>query len=154
MVSIEELKRFEIFNGLTDSELSSIGELAKKEEYGEGIRIFEEESQATDLYLVLKGQIEIRMRADKGLEQLSIETVGQGDIFGWSSVTEPYTLTAAAWTVENSELLVLNGKVLRDLFKMNNHIGYMIMMEVASVISSRLRNLNQKCVNNLCLNNS
>ena len=36
-----------------------------------------------------------------------------------------------------------------DLFKKNNHVGYLIMMEVASVISSRLRSLNRKCVNSI-----
>ncbi|MGD9345217.1 MAG: cyclic nucleotide-binding domain-containing protein [Candidatus Aminicenantes bacterium] len=149
MVSIEELRAFDIFSGLTDSELDSVRELAKKVEFEEDKRIFEEKSQATDLYLVLKGHVEIRMRADKGRSQMPIDTIGQGDIFGWSSVTEPHTLTAAAWTLEKSELLVLKGEDLRDLFKKNNHIGYLIMMEVASVISSRLRNLNQKCVNNL-----
>jgi CRP/FNR family cyclic AMP-dependent transcriptional regulator len=149
MVSIEELRTFDIFGGLTDTELDSIRELAKKVEYGQGQRIFEEKSQATKLYLVLKGQVEIRMRADKGHEQMPIDTVGRGDIFGWSSVTEPYTLTAAAWTVEKSELLVLKGEDLRDLFKKNNHVGYLIMIEVASVISSRLRSLNRKCVNSI-----
>ena len=66
------------------------------------------------------------------------------EIFGWSAVTEPFTFTAAAWTLEPSELLVLNGKVLLDLFKKNNHIGYKIMMKIASVISSRLKHLSQK----------
>jgi CRP/FNR family cyclic AMP-dependent transcriptional regulator len=149
MVSIEELKRFEIFSGLTDAEVKSIGEIAKKKKYKKGTRIFEVMSQAANLYLIMNGQIEIRMRVDKGLKQLPVDTVGPGDIFGWSAVTEPYTLTAAAWALEDSELLVLNGEVLRDLFKKNNHIGYIIMMEIAAVISSRLRNLNQKCVNNL-----
>jgi CRP/FNR family cyclic AMP-dependent transcriptional regulator len=149
MVSIEELKRFEIFSGLTDAEVKSIGEIAKKKKYNKGTRIFEVMSQAANLYLIMNGQIEIRMRVDKGLKQLPVDTVGPGDIFGWSAVTEPYTLTAAAWALEDSELLVLNGEVLRDLFKKNNHIGYIIMMEIAAVISSRLRNLNQKCVNNL-----
>jgi len=49
--------------------------------------------------------------------------------------------------LKDSELIVFKGEVLRDLFKKNNHIGYLVMMQVASVISSRLRNLNQQMVN-------
>jgi len=56
--------------------------------------------------------------------RLAIDTVGPGEIFGWSAVTEPFTFTAAAWTIEETELLVFKGDVLRDLFKKNNHIGY------------------------------
>jgi len=33
MVSIEELKEFEVFKGLTDAELENIRVIAKKEEY-------------------------------------------------------------------------------------------------------------------------
>ncbi|MDH5468055.1 MAG: cyclic nucleotide-binding domain-containing protein [Candidatus Aminicenantes bacterium] len=149
MVTIEELKKFKVFEGLTDAELENISEIARKEEYEAGKRIFDEKSQAAHLYTVLKGKVEIKMSADKGRELMRLDMVGPGEIFGWSSVTEPYTLTAAAWTMEKTELLVFNGEVLRDLFKKNNHIGYKVMMRVASVISSRLRSLSQKFVNSL-----
>ncbi len=89
------------------------------------------------------------MRGNMGKEQLPIDTVGPGEIFGWSAVTEPYTFTAAAYTVEKSELLVVDGRALRDLFKKNNHIGYKVMVKISSVVSSRLRQLNQKFVNTL-----
>jgi len=61
----------------------------------------------------------------------------------------PHTFTAAACTVENSEIYFIRGDVLRDIFKKNNHIGYKIMMKISSVISSRLRSLSQKFVNTL-----
>ena len=149
MIAIEELRKIDVFKELTDAELDNIVEIAKKENYEAGQRIFEEKSQANLLYIVLKGEVEIKMSADKGLELLRIDTVGPGEFFGWSALTEPFTLTAAAWTMEKTELLVFKGEVLRDLFKKNNHIGYKVMKKVASVISSRLRSLSQKFVNSL-----
>jgi CRP-like cAMP-binding protein len=147
MVPIQELKEYDIFRGLTDAELENIGEIAKPIEYEADKRIFEENSVAKNLYLVLEGKVEIRMSREKGGKQLPIETVESGEIFGWSAVTEPYTFTAAAWTLEKSKFLVLDGEVVRDLFKKNNHIGFKIMTKIASVISSRLRHMNQKFVN-------
>ena len=149
MVKIQDLKKCEIFDGLTEAELENIREIAKETEYDAGKRIFEEKSIAKNIYLVLEGNVEIRMSRDEGGEQLPIETVEPGEIFGWSAVTEPYTFTAAAWTLERSKFLVFDGEVLRNLFKKNNHIGYKIMRRIASVISSRLRHLNQKLVNML-----
>ena len=149
MVLLKDLKMSEIFDGLTDVELENIREMAKEKEYEAGKRIFEEKSIAKNLYLVLEGEVEIRMSRDKGGKQLPIETVEPGGIFGWSAVTEPYTFTAAAWTVKKSKFLVIDGEVLRDLFKKNNHIGFKIMTKIASVISSRLRHMNQKFVNTL-----
>lgn len=147
MISKKEIRRFEIFEELTDAELENIAEIAKLEQYDADKRIFEEKSWASNLYLVVKGSVVIKMKGDKGGEQLPIDNAAPGDIFGWSAVTEPHAFTAAAWTAEKSDILVLDGKVLLDLFKKNNHIGYKVMSKVASVISSRLRKLNQRLVN-------
>jgi CRP-like cAMP-binding protein len=68
-------------------------------------------------------------------------------VFGWSAVTEPHAFTAAAYTMEDAVVFELNGDVLRDLFKKNNHIGFKMMVKIASVISHRLRSLNEKCAN-------
>jgi CRP/FNR family cyclic AMP-dependent transcriptional regulator len=147
MISNKELRKFAIFKDLSDAELENITEMAKLENYEANKRIFEEKSWANNLYLVVKGRVVINMKGDKEGEPLQIDEADPGDIFGWSAVTEPHAFTAAAWTKENSEILVLNGKVLLDLFKKNNHIGYKVMSQVASVISSRLRKLNKKLAN-------
>lgn len=147
MIAIEELKKHEIFSDLTDAELEVISEIAKKVNYEANKRIFEEKSLAANLYLVLKGKVEIRMSRDGGGKQITVAAINPHEIFGWSAVTEPFTFTAAAWTVEQTELLVFSGKLLLDLFKKNNHIGYKIMMKIAKVISSRLKQLSQKLAN-------
>lgn len=147
MTTNQELKQFEIFKDLTDAELANIAEIAKKERYDANKRIFEEKSWARNLYLVVDGKVEIKMKGDLGSKQLPIDEAGPGEIFGWSAVTEPRAFTAAAWTKAKSEILVFDGEVLLDLFKKNNHIGYKVMSKVASVISSRLRGLNRKFVN-------
>ncbi len=89
------------------------------------------------------------MSTDKGKKQLPLETIEKRDLFGWSVLVEPHTFTVASWTMEPSEFLVFNGDTLGDLFKKNNHIGYLIMSRITSVISSRLRKLSQKFINNL-----
>jgi CRP/FNR family cyclic AMP-dependent transcriptional regulator len=149
MISLEELKKIEIFKELNDAELENIVEIAEKEKLDSGVRIFEEKSWATYFYIVEKGVVEIKMSRKKSGKQITIETVGPGEIFGWSSVTEPYNFTASAWTCEKTELLKLKGERLRDLFKKNNHIGYKFIMRVASVISSRLRHLSQRLTNSM-----
>jgi len=120
---------------------------AKKEEYAPDKRIFEEKSIASKLYLILKGKVVIRKKSDLGPGQITIDTVGPGEFFGWSSIAEPHTFTAAAHTAEESEFLTIKSDVLRDLFKKNNHIGYSVMTEIASVISSRFRHLSQQYAN-------
>jgi CRP-like cAMP-binding protein len=152
MVEIDRLKKFKILQGLNERELETIAQLAKKRTYEAGSRIFEEKALATHLYLVLEGKIEVKVRCI-GSEQIKIDEVGPGRIFGWSAVTEPYTFTAATWAVEQSEVIVFDGRKLRDLFANNNHIGYRVVKEVAAVISKRLKGIEAKFVEILCKEN-
>ncbi len=144
MKAIHDVKSFSIFQNLNENELENIKEIARYETFEKGQRIFQEKSIARNLYLVSKGQVEIRMRGSKSGGEMVIDTIGPGEMFGWSSLTEPRSFTAAAYSVEESEVCVINGDVLRDLFKKNNHIGFKVMLKVSSVISQRLRHLNQK----------
>lgn len=135
---LADLKKFSIFDGLDDRDLQLIAEHAKEETYRKGSRIFEEKALATDLYMVIEGRIAIKMG------NREVDYVEPGGIFGWSTVTEPYTFTAAAWVAEETRALVIRGEVLRDIFEKNSHIGYLVMREIASVISRRLKALRYK----------
>ncbi|MBA7710592.1 hypothetical protein ES703_119537 [subsurface metagenome] len=130
MVDIEKLKKFKIFKDLNQRELELIANIAEYEAYEAGKRIFEEKALATTLYLTLEGKIEIKL----------------GEIFGWSAVTEPYTFTAAAWTLEKTKFITFSGERLKDLFDKNNHIGYRVVKEIAVVISRRLKAMESKFV--------
>jgi len=150
MVEIDKLKKFKIFKGLNERELETVAKLAKEKTYEAGSRIFEEKALATHLYLVLEGKIEVNMCCGEGSEQITIDEVGPGKIFGWSAVAEPYTFTAAARTVEQSRVIGLDGRKLRDLFTNNNHIGYRVVKEVAAVISGRLKGMEAKFIEIVC----
>ncbi len=143
MVDREKLKSFKIFRDLNEREAELIAGIAREETYELGERIFAEKALATTLYLTLEGKVEIKISGDRG-EQVVIDRVGTGEIFGWSAVIEPYTFTAAAWTSEKTKLIALKGERLKELFVKNNHIGYRVIKEIAVVISRRLKALELK----------
>ncbi len=145
MVNIGEFKKFKIFKELNERELELIANIAKEETYESDSRIFEEKALARNLYLTLEGKIEIKMRGN-GIDQIVIDQVESGEIFGWSAVTQPYTFTAAAWTLEKTKLIVLKSERLIDLFEKNNHLGYRVVKEIAAVISRRLKATESKFV--------
>ena len=143
MKTIDDLKHIHIFTDLNDSELESLLSFSKLEQYDSGKRIFAEKSNATNLYGVLEGHVEIRTSGNAGKGDIIIDTARPGQIFGWSAVTEPNTFTAAAWTTEPTRVISINGQYLKNLFKTNNHIGYRVMMQIPSVISKRLRQMRE-----------
>jgi len=146
MVTIENLKGFKIFKHLNERELEQVVNIAEETVFDAGIRIFEEKALAVNLYLVLEGKVELKISSGDSLKQVIIDQAGPGEIFGWSAVTEPHTFTAAAWTVEKSKLIVLSSAHLNDLFEKNNHIGYRIIKEIATVATKRVKALESRLV--------
>lgn len=138
-VTEKELRRFNIFKRLTDSELEIIQEIVSKEKHEAEERIIEEKSEATKLYLVLEGRASIKERGSFGKREMIIDDALPGEIFGWSAIAEPHTYTAAVTATERSVFLTIDSKTLLDLFEKNKDIGYKVMAEIASVISSRFR---------------
>jgi len=82
---------------------------------------------------------------DKKVDELS-----SGDVFGWSSVTDPFTFTAAAWAAEDTKVLAIKGRELRKLFEKDCVIGFFFMNGIASVISRRLKSLRSIFVDKHC----
>lgn len=143
MASIDDLKKYSIFQGLNDRELELIAQVAKEETYEGDVRIFEEKAQATDLYLVLEGEVDIKVLSPDN-ERITIAQVMPGEILGWSAIVEPNIRTAGAWVKGKTRLITLRADSLNDLFDKNNHIGFRVMKAIASLISDRLKSLNTK----------
>lgn len=150
MITIEELKKFKVFEGLNERELELFVNITKEETYESDSRIFEEKALAVNLYLLLEGKVKITLKCGND-ELIKIDEVGPGEIFGWSAVTDPRTFTAAAWTVEKTKLIVVKGKRLIDLFEINNHLGYRMLKKLSALISRRLRAMESKFVENVCV---
>ena len=147
MVAIETLKEISIFAGLAEYELEHIAKISHEEVLEEDKRIFAEGALADKLYIVVEGEVAIKITAC-GI--ITVDTVCDGEVFGWSALTEPYSLTAAAYTTKKTRLIAIAGDVLRDLFGKNNHIGYVVIKELASVISNRLKQSRNSLVGCIC----
>lgn len=144
MVNADILKDVVIFKDLADHELDNVAQLAYEKIYESDYRIFAEGAWAANMYVVVEGEVNIRISPDGESKSLTIDTMREGDIFGWSALSEPYSLTAEAVAAKKSKLLVFRGDGLRDLFEKNNHIGYLVMKGIAAVISSRFRHARKK----------
>jgi CRP/FNR family transcriptional regulator, cyclic AMP receptor protein len=70
-------------------------------------------------------------------DQVLIDELGPGEMVGWGAVMAPHVYTATAWTVEPSELIVVDGKRLRALCDANKQMGYKVVKGVGEVMSKR-----------------
>jgi len=146
MVSIEVLKGFDLFAGLSDDELKDIARVATEHVCEKGTLSFAEGGKAENLELVRNGQvaIEFHIRRLSKHAKVTIIVLGPGRVFGWSALVEPGILTASARCVERTQIIKMRATDLIDIFEENNHIGYVVMKNLAATISSRLRRTREK----------
>ena len=146
------LKRCEMFIGLNDDDLRKVGSLHswRRETYSEGTFIFQENVRANNFYILEEGEIKLligvyREGANKAT-QVPVDTISKGDVFGWSSLVIPHSLTLSAICIKPSSVLVINGDELSNLMDEDHSLGYELMKGLVRVIGARLRDLRGRIV--------
>jgi CRP/FNR family cyclic AMP-dependent transcriptional regulator len=146
MVSVETLNKFDVFRGLNNEELRKIAMVCREHTFEQGQIVFSEGSKAEDLYILQKGKVAIEMELHPSGRRVkaTVTTLGPGRLFGWSALVEPHILTASASCEEKAEAIAIKGADFLDLFEKDNHIGYVVMKNLAAIVSSRLTRTRQR----------
>ncbi len=146
MVSVETLNKFDVFKGLNNEELEKIARICREHTFEQGQAVFSEGSKAEDLYILQKGKvaIELEIRYSGRRVKAAITTLGPGRPISWAAVVEPHILTSSATCEEKAEVIAIKGADLLDLFQKDNHIGYVVMKNLAAVISLSLTRTRQR----------
>jgi CRP/FNR family transcriptional regulator, cyclic AMP receptor protein len=145
MVNPNLLRNTKLFADLSDKDLAEVATIAWLENLKADSEVFGENEVATTVYVVAGGKAAVKMKSRKGQEVI-VDELGPGELFGWSAVLEDQTFTAAVQTVEDSTLVAFDGAMLRRLFEQNHRIGCRVLLNIAAVVSSRLAHLRAKLV--------
>ena len=132
----DELGRHELFELLSPTEIEVLSNASGVVKLAKGQRICREGAPATHLFILLKGKAELRRPTGVGLGLLVDELAG-GSIIGVSSLmgTERYLLNATC--LEDSEVLKVEGAVLRQLLEANSAAGYAIQRKISQIFFKR-----------------
>ncbi len=117
--------------------LGALAALASHKSFPAHQIIFHEGDPANECYLLCKGKVGIETVL-LGCDGIRIETLGAGDILGWSWLLPPYQLHYSARAMEPTQAIALDGKVLRARCEEDHDLGYEIMKRFALVIVQRL----------------
>jgi len=99
--------------------------------------IFREGEEANQFYLIREGKVALEICSPQG-EPLVVETLGEGDILGWSWLVPPYYWRFDARTVEATRALALDGRCLRKKCEANRDLGYELLKRFAHIVERRL----------------
>jgi CRP-like cAMP-binding protein len=140
MAEIKELLHtLPLFAGLDPKDLDLLAGLFRLESHPAGATIFGQGDRAGRLYVLLDGRVEIRFKPHDG-ETLTVTTIEDGGVFGWSAALGRKEYTSCAVSVESSQVLHTEGKHLRELIEKHPNTGIVILDRLATVIAERLRN--------------
>lgn len=136
---IELLKQARVFKEFTTQELQEIANICERITFKSGERIFEAESPAEYLYIVAKGGVELQFKVTHyhALKEVTLDRKLEGEAFGWSALTEPHHYTLSAMAMQDSELLRIKANDIKKLCAENNHLGYILMQNIAEIIGER-----------------
>jgi len=142
MAIIETLKSTEFFGGLETKYLEKVSILCRGGSYQEGMMIFKEGDEATELYVLTDGRValemEVRPVPDRPAIPTAVEVVTKGESFGWSALVEPHVYTLSARCLTNCTVLAIKGDLLRKVMADDTALGFELMKRLAQLIGLRL----------------
>ena len=133
---IEKLERHELFKLLSAKEMDRLSSASGVVSRKEGERLYSDGVPASHFFVLLKGRVELR-RPTKGGPSLLVEDLLPGSIFGVSCLTGTERHILNAECVDDSEVLKVEGAVLRELLKDNPVVGYAIQRRVSEIFFKR-----------------
>jgi CRP-like cAMP-binding protein len=109
-------------------------------EFPAGKSIFVEGELANRFYLVLEGEVALESSAkDRAGSPRLIQTIGAGDVLGWSWLFPPYFWRFDARAVKFTKAIFIYGTRVRELCENDPKLGYELMKRMAEVVIGRLQ---------------
>src|SRR6185369_15417955 len=124
--------------GMKPEHLRSLKDSAMMMFYQPEEVIFREGDPANRFYLVQKGKVTLESNRRES-EPVRIQTIGPGDVLGWSWLFPPYYWHFDARALEPTEAIFFYGTRLREQCEQDHDLGYELMKRMTSVIIQRLQ---------------
>jgi CRP-like cAMP-binding protein len=126
------------FKDLDPRYLQLIVGCASNVRFEAGQFIFREGDEANQFYLIRHGSASIEVFVpERG--PLMIQTLGEGDVLGWSWLFPPYRWVFDARAITLTRAIALDGACLRRKCEEDHELGYELLKRFAQIIMERLQ---------------
>lgn len=123
--------------GLDQPSLALLAGCAENVRFEAGEFVFREGQEANQFYLIRQGAVAVQVYTGaKGA--MSITSVGEGEVLGWSWLFAPYQWKFDARALEPTRAFALDGKCLRAKCEADHDFGYELLKRFAYMVEERL----------------
>ena len=126
------------FSGLEHAVVQQLAGCAQTVRFDAGATVFRAGQPADTFYLIRHGQVAIELRTPtRGT--ISLDTLGDGDVVGWSWLVPPYRWTFDARAALDTAAVSFDGACLRGKCGADPVLGYALLQRVSQVMYDRLQ---------------
>ena len=126
------------WKGLNPHYFPLLNECASEERFGLQQQIFQEGSDANHFYLIHAGRVALETFVP-GRGVVTIQTIGAGEVLGWSWLFPPYRWHFSARSIDATAVVAFDARALREKAEENHDFGYDITTRIAQVMLQRLQ---------------
>lgn len=130
------LDAHEVFRFLRPDQVRSLSETAEEVSLAAGALVYQKGQAARHLYVIIEGQVALRMPVRRGVSVL-VDELGTGAMFGSCVCMDLPTYTLAAHCTEDSRLLKIDAMLLKRLMDDDLRMGYAIQTQISKIYFQR-----------------
>ena len=135
----ETIDAHPFFHGLEPGLITEVAAHALELSFSTDAIIAREGTPAKSFYLVIEGKVALEVVAADH-PQLTVQTVGPGEVFGWSWLVPPHRWRFDVRALKASRVIALDGERLRHALGRRPEWGYEFLIRFLPVLAERLEN--------------
>ncbi len=140
----DALPEHPLFQGLRDRHRQILAECSMRATFQPGMQVVATGEPANCFYLIVSGRIALETLG--AYSPLRVQSIGPGDVLGWSWLFPPYCWHFNAIAEEPTETIFFYGSRLRQLCDQNHDFGYELFKRMSQILVSRLQTTRDKWI--------
>jgi CRP/FNR family cyclic AMP-dependent transcriptional regulator len=137
-VTAEALANHPFLHGMSRDHLTVLAGAASDVTFPVRHRLFEDGGGANRFWLIQSGQVALDLHVP-GQGRMKIDTIGMGELLGWSWLFPPYKWAFGAVAASRVEAFEFDGRAVRALCESDPALGYDLTGRLAHVVAKRLQ---------------
>jgi CRP-like cAMP-binding protein len=138
MTTVDELSEFAQLAPLTAAELGALAAAGRDVCYPAGVRLIAEGDAADRCWLIREGRIMLDAHVP-GHGDVVVQTLGRGDLVGWSWLVPPYRWRFGARVAEPVRAVEFDSAALAELAGADPQFGRALMLMLFEALLERLQ---------------
>ena len=124
--------------GMNRAQLALLTDCAMAVQFKTGQVIFREGGPANRFYLIETGKVILESSGEAG-DPVVVDTVGAGDLLGWSWIFPPYAWHFMARAAGPTTAIFFYGTILREYCERDHSLGYELLKRMTVVMNRRMQ---------------